>query len=49
MPSWKRLTLAVHSVLVLGMVVVDPTEAHRPPELRETPRIAVIAAITGDA
>lgn len=49
MAGWKRLILAVHSILVLGMVVLDPTEAHRPPEQRETVQIAAAAGVTGEA
>jgi len=49
MPSWKRLILAVHSVLVLGMIIVDPTEAHRPPEQRESIQVAVAADVSGEA
>ena len=49
MAGWKRLILAVQSILVLGMVVLDPTEAHRPPEQREIAQIGAIHEVAGQA
>lgn len=47
MSGVRRISLAVLTVLVIQMIVADPHQAHRPPELRTTGiTVANIAALT---
>lgn len=38
MPALSKFLLAIMAVFTLGMIVHDPEEAHRPPQLRDAPQ-----------
>ncbi len=38
MSALSKFLLAIMTIFTLGMIVHDPDEAHRPPQLRETPQ-----------
>jgi hypothetical protein len=40
MSVFKRITLAAMTILVVALIVRDPHQAHRPPELRHTAALA---------
>lgn len=45
MPTYKKVLLAAHTMLILAMVVRHPHEAHRPPDLNPE-RTPVVAQVT---
>lgn len=42
MPTYKKILLAAHTVLILGMIIRDPREAHRPPNFDTEMSVATI-------
>ena len=45
MSSFKRVTLAVMTMMVVALLVRDPHQAHRPPELRHIAAVTAALAI----
>ncbi len=46
MSNTSRFILAVLALFTIGMVIHDPHEAHRPPQLREAGQAAAIVGMT---
>jgi hypothetical protein len=42
MPTYKKVLLAAHTVLIVGMIIKDPSEAHRPPNLNTEAAVATV-------
>jgi hypothetical protein len=38
MSALSKFLLAIMTIFTLGMIVHDPDQAHRPPQLREAPQ-----------
>lgn len=43
MPTYKKVLLSAHTLLILGMIIKDPSEAHRPPNFEP---VASLPAVT---